>query len=129
MLIRTTVGDVPEEMLTRIVGLEERPTELVIWVAYHATEKLVAALVVPPEVNELVRRDTFSCPKDLSPEVDTTLGKMPVAQLRRTLELTDTDTDISVATVYRLNDEIVHRSVWVIVKQGAEAVGVAASVG
>lgn len=103
-VIRTTKGDVDESQLARIVGLEDRPSMMAVWVEWRLGD-------------ELVRRDAYPLPKETGPQVTTTLGPIPYAALSRTLELSDTDTEIAVAVCWRKDGALVRRDAHVILKQ------------
>lgn len=120
MQIQTTRGVIDLARLERIVGVEDRPREMVLWVEFR---------IAGDESRELVRRDTFRIGKALGDTVTTTLGQTPRAQLQRLVEVEDNDAELVVAEVFKVGGEIVHRSVHVVKKVGVEAAAVAAAIG
>jgi len=116
-LILTTKGELEESALRRTLGVEDRPEMLAVWVEYRLGD-------------ELVRRDAFPLPKEAGPLVYTTRGELPYTDLHRTIELTDTATEIAVAIVWRLAGELVRRDAHVILKEpSVVAEAIAASLG
>ena len=120
MLIQTTRGTFDAEQLERIVGLEDRPGLMALWVEFR---------IKGDDSRELVRRDSFRIAKQTGTEIQTTRGLCPRADLRRVVELEDNATEIVVAEVFKVGGEIVHLSVHVVQKVGVEATGVAAAIG
>jgi hypothetical protein len=117
MLINTIHGLKDAADLARTLGFEDRPDKLAIWVEWRLE-------------GELVRRDAFPLFKNCEDPVSTAIGPVPRAHLARTIELTDSPTDIAVAVVWRLDGVLVKRDANVIVKEiSVEASAVAAALG
>lgn len=122
MQIQTTRGPMDAERLERIVGLEDRPAMMALWVEFR---------IVGDESRELVRRDAFKIAKQTDDTITTTLGVRPRAEFQRIVELEDNADEMAVAEVFRdrATSAIVHRSVHIVKKVGVEATGVAARIG
>jgi hypothetical protein len=121
MQVETTRGRMDSEQLERIVGVEDRPGMMALWVEFR---------VKGDETRALVRRDAFPIAKQTGDVITTTLGPMPRAQFARVVELEDAENELVVAEVFkdRSTGAIVHRSVHVVLK-AVEATGVAAAIG
>jgi len=123
MKIATTRGVMDLDELERIVGLEDRPAEMALWVEFR---------VKGDPSRDLVRRDAFRVQKQTGDVITTTLGPMPRTMFARVVEVEDNENEMVVAEVFkdRATGAIVHRSVHVVLKQASvEATGVAAAIG
>lgn len=61
--------------------------------------------------------------------ITTTKGNMDESLLQKSVGSTESDKEIISWVEYRLDDELVHRSVHVVLKQNVAADGVAAAIG
>jgi hypothetical protein len=61
--------------------------------------------------------------------ITTTKGDMDESLLQKSVGSTESDKEIISWVEYRLDDELVHRSVHVVLKQNVAADGVAAAIG
>ena len=61
--------------------------------------------------------------------ITTTKGDMDESLLRKSVGSTESDKEIISWVEYRLDDELVHRSVHVVLKQNVVADGLAAAIG
>ena len=61
--------------------------------------------------------------------ITTTKGDMDESLLQKSVGSTESDKEIISWVEYRLDDELVHRSVYVVLKQNVAADGVAAAIG
>lgn len=115
MDVQTTRGLFDESALARTVGLEDRPTMYALWIEWRLGD-------------ELVRRDAFPLPKEVGPMVYTVRGDLPIEQLERVVELSDTAAAYAVAVVWKLDGVLVRRDAHVVMKEpSVTATGVAAT--
>jgi hypothetical protein len=135
LLITTTQGELEESTLFRSVIVEDRPTELVAFVRWQLPTLTAPENQPAAKYGAIVRHEAYELPKEVGEvtangvvEIITILGMQPVSALVRTVELTDTDTEIVVAVLWRKDGEIVKRSANTILKRpGVEAAGIAAA--
>jgi hypothetical protein len=128
-MINTTYGELDESTLNRSVMLEDRPTEIVVLVRWQLPAGVDDRDAQgPAKFGELVRQDAFPLPKEAGPDVSTTLGMVPYAELKRVVELEDAAQELVVAVVWWKDGVLVRRDAHVILKQpSVEAAGVAAA--
>ncbi len=107
--IVTTRGILPIDQLERIVGLEDRPDKIVLWVEWRTTAW----------DKELVRRDAFPLPTESGAVVYTIHGDLPRRDLLRSLTLAENDNEYCVAVTWFYNGELVRRDAHVILKQSS----------
>lgn len=110
--ILTTLGVLDESTLFRTVGVEDRPSILVLWVEWRQEDRFDAPLV---------RRDSFPLPKALGSVIYTSKGNVDRSNLARVVELSEGENEYIVVEIFRLGDKIVKRSPNVILKKGTEA--------
>lgn len=114
-MIETTRGQVPESMLERTVGVEDRPRNFVIWVEYRLG-------------TELVRRDAFELPEKTHGEViETVLGMVPARLLQRVVQIRENEEQFQIDVVFFNNNaQLVRNDVHILKKRASSTIGAVA---
>lgn len=110
--------------LAQTLGVESRPTAIVLWIEY----RLPGVDTDDRPTGELVRRDAYRFPIETGDTIYTIHGDVPRDTLIRTIEVTDGEQDIAVAVVWKQAGEVVRRDVHLVLKHPtAESAAVAAA--
>ncbi len=125
MEILTTRGPMDAGALVRVVGVEDRPAAIVLWVEWR-----LPGIEEGRCVGELVRRDAYRLPTVEGDPVHTAEGMIARAELERTVLVQENDREHVVAVEWRRRGKIVRRDANVVLKQASvEARAVAAALG